>query len=700
MESDKLFEIFIAESEEIIQDLESDLIQLEISPGDEEIINKIFRGVHTMKSSSGIVGLDRLSKFIHVLENIFDRVREKELPVTKTLVSLFLEANDLLKSILKSLAEGKGATDAKAIDRMEKKFVRFSGSLDAEKKKEDLIVQPESSKEKYYRISMCFRSDLFETGQDPILLFNELEDLGQIVEVEADVTKIPDFSNLKIYELYTSWKVVVRTKENISKVKNVFVFVEDENDIEIVDASSRFSGEVDKKKAGKLIGEILVNEGLVTDSDIDEVLNEQKKTGEILVGKKKITEEQLEEALDTQKKSRELRIANTIRVETDRLDKLVDLVGEMVIGVAHIHQLIEGDSKTAQQRKQQRKLSGAVEGLDRISRELQEQVMRVRMVPIEGTFNRFDRVVRDLSQKENKKVKLYKSGVETELDKNVMEKIVDPLKHMIRNSIDHGLETPQERKAAHKSEVGIIHLKAYQREGNIFIEVIDDGRGIDKDVVLAKAIERGLAQKNMVYTDKEIYDFMFVPGFSTAKEVTDVSGRGVGLDVVKQNMEALRANIEVFSVPGKGTSFRVSLPLTLAIIDGMNVKVGDEVLTIPLLSIIESIRPKKEDVKTVEGQGEVINVRGEYLSLIRLHELLNIPSEMTDPSKALVVIVESDKRQLGFLVDDVIGEQQAVIKSLDKNFKRVDGITGATILGDGTISLILDIHGIEKMAFV
>jgi two-component system chemotaxis sensor kinase CheA len=381
-------------------------------------------------------------------------------------------------------------------------------------------------------------------------------------------------------------------------------------------------------------------------------------------------------------------------VDTDRLDKLVDLVGEMVIGVAHINQFIETEAK------QSRNLSGAVESLDRISRDLQEQVMRVRMVPIEGTFNRFDRVVRDLAQKQNKKIKLYKSGVETELDKNVMEKIVDPLKHMIRNAVDHGIETPEQRKAAHKSGTGIVHLKAYQQEGSIFIEITDDGCGIDKNAVLAKAIDLGLTQKKQEHTDKEIYDFMFMPGFSTAKEVTDVSGRGVGLDVVRKNLDALRANIEVISEPGKGTTFQISLPLTLAIIDGMNVKIGLETLTIPLLSIIEAIRPKDDDVKTVEGKGEVISVRGEYLSLVRLHQLLNIPTELTDPSQALVVIVESDKRRLGFLVDDVVGEQQAVIKSLDKNFQRVKGITGATILGDGTISLILDIHGIEKMAFV
>jgi len=694
METDRLFEIFISESEEIIQDLESDLIQLENTPEDKELIDKIFRGVHTMKSSSGIVGLDRLSQFIHIMENCFERVRQGELAVTKKLISVFLETNDFLKNTITKISNGDDSIDEKTVEEFEKKFSRFSGTIETKKQKTKKIDIAQEEKEHYYKISMKFRPNLFETGQDPILLFRELEDLGKIVEVDANVLDIPDFSNFKVHTLYTSWELVLKTKKSLSTIQNVFVFVEEENEISIQDVSHRFKEDVDRKKAGKLIGEILVDEGTVTEFDVEEALTEQKKTGEILLEKKKITEEQLEEALITQRASRDVRIANTIRVDTDRLDKLVDLVGEMVIGVAHINQFIETEAQ------QSRNLSGAVESLDRISRDLQEQVMRVRMVPIEGTFNRFDRVVRDLSQKQDKKIKLYKSGVETELDKNVMEKIVDPLKHMIRNSVDHGIETSKQRKEAHKSETGTIHLKAYQQEGNIFIEITDDGCGIDKNAILAKAIDLGLTQKNQEHTDEEIYDFMFMPGFSTAKKVTDVSGRGVGLDVVRRNLEALRANIEVISEPGKGTTFQVCLPLTLAIIDGMNVRVGPETLTIPLLSIIEAIRPKEDDVKTVEGKGEVISVRGEYLSLVRLHQLLNIPTELTDPSQALVVIVESEKRRLGFLVDDVVGEQQAVIKSLDKNFKRVQGITGATILGDGTISLILDIHGIEKMAFV
>lgn len=383
--------------------------------------------------------------------------------------------------------------------------------------------------------------------------------------------------------------------------------------------------------------------------------------------------------------------AATIRVETDKLDKLVNLVGELVIGVARVNQLAEGSGGE--------ELGSAVEALDHISRDLQEQVMRVRMIPVEGTFNRFQRVVRDLAGEMGKKIRLEMSGTETELDKNVIEQIADPLKHLIRNSADHGLEMPSVRLAAGKPETGTIWLRAYQQEGKIFIEVADDGAGINRQRVLTKAIERGLVATGAQLSDGEVFGFMFQPGFSTAEKVTEVSGRGVGLDVVRQNIEALRGSVEVESRPGVGTTFRIKLPLTLAIIDGMTVSVGAEIITMPLLSIVESLRPKPAEVQTVEGRGELISVRGEYLPLVRLYEVFDLPTQRTDPTQALVVIIESVGRRFGVLVDDILGEQQAVIKSLEQNYQKVEGVAGATILGDGRVSLILDIHGLEKLAF-
>jgi len=325
--------------------------------------------------------------------------------------------------------------------------------------------------------------------------------------------------------------------------------------------------------------------------------------------------------------------------------------------------------------------------------------MRVRMVPVEGTFNRFRRVVRDLSFELGKKIEIKMSGTETELDKNVIEQISDPLKHMIRNSIDHGIEMPEERRQIGKAEIGVIWLKAFQREGNIFIEISDDGKGIDKKSVLAKAIEKGQAEAGKSYSDKEIFDMLFAPGLSTSENVSELSGRGVGMDVVKRNIEDLRGSIEITSEEGKGSTFRIKLPLTLAIIDGMMVKVGTEVLTIPLSVIDKSVRPSRSEIKTVEGKGELVDIKGDYLPLVRLYQLFNLPSVKIDPTEALVVVLHGEQNRFGILVDDVLGQMQAVIKSIDKNFKKIEGTSGATILGNGKVSLILDVYSIERMAF-
>jgi len=542
---------------------------------------------------------------------------------------------------------------------------------------------------------MGFRPDLFLTGQDPLMLIRELADIGELLEVRPYTTTLPDFYTIIPTTCYISWDIRLKTKQPLSEIQNIFIFVADENTIRIADITDQYKGGVDMSLAEKPIGEILVERGHIRDEDVLEALKEHKTTGEALVEKGKVPKAVIDKVVKEQTESRKVVKTSTIRVDTDKLDKLVNLVGEMVISVARLSQL----ASEVRDEKVSRTLANANAALERISRDLQEQVMRVRMVPVEGTFNRFRRVVRDLAFEQGKKIDLKMSGTETELDKNVIEQIGDPLKHMIRNSIDHGIETPQERLASGKPEVGIIWLKAFQREGNIFIEISDDGRGINKDKLLNKAREKGLALPDKNYTDEEIFQFMFAPGLSTADKVTELSGRGVGMDVVKRNIEGLRGTVDVRSELGKGSTFTVKLPLTLAIIDGMMVKVGSEVLTVPLSVIDKSVRPKPEEVKTVEGKGELIDIRGDYIPLVRLYELFEIPTEKLDPTQALVLIVQSSKSRYGILVDDVLGQTQAVIKSIDKNFRKIDGTSGATILGDGRVSLILDIYGIERMAF-
>ena len=690
--ADELTQIFLDESEEEIRELETGLIRLEEQGEDAETINRIFRAAHTIKGSAGLIGFEKVGNFTHTIENILDRIRNNQLKVTKKLISHLLESVDILKRMISASAEGE-EIDSMVVEDITNRLKRFSG-LEAPVE-EAPVKEKKKFEERIFSIFMGFRPDLFLTGQDPLMLIRELADIGELLEVRPYTTTLPDFYTIIPTTCYISWDIRLKTKQPLSEIQNIFIFVADENTIRIADITDQYKGGVDMSLAEKPIGEILVERGHIRDEDVLEALKEHKTTGQALVEKGKVPKAVIDKVVKEQTESRKVVKTSTIRVDTDKLDKLVNLVGEMVISVARLSQL----ASEVRDEKVSRTLANANAALERISRDLQEQVMRVRMVPVEGTFNRFRRVVRDLAFEQGKKIDLKMSGTETELDKNVIEQIGDPLKHMIRNSIDHGIETPQERLASGKPEVGIIWLKAFQREGNIFIEISDDGRGINKDKLLNKAREKGLALPDKNYTDEEIFQFMFAPGLSTADKVTELSGRGVGMDVVKRNIEGLRGTVEVRSELGKGSTFTVKLPLTLAIIDGMMVKVGSEVLTVPLSVIDKSVRPKPEEVKTVEGKGELIDIRGDYIPLVRLYELFEIPTEKLDPTQALVLIVQSSKSRYGILVDDVLGQTQAVIKSIDKNFRKIDGTSGATILGDGRVSLILDIYGIERMAF-
>jgi two-component system chemotaxis sensor kinase CheA len=695
MAMDELVKVFMDESEDEIRELEAGLIKLEENQDDEDTINRVFRAAHTIKGSAGLVGFENVSNFTHAIENILDRIRNKELTITKKLVSTLLSSVDLLKRMIAASSEGE-EVDESEIDAVTQTLRRFtSSSKSSDKKQGTYDAGKTGTGDKVFSISMKFRPDILATGQDPLMLIQELKDLGEIIESRASTDTIPDFYNLVPTTCYTSWEITLRTQRPITDINNVFIFVMDENDITISDISTLYKKGVDLTLAEKPIGEILVEKGIVKESDVQEALREHKTTGQALVEKGKVAKEVVEKMALAQSQSRKIAKSSTIRVDTDKLDKLVNLVGEMVISVARMSQCaseVNNESIT-------RSLQGAISSLERISRDLQEQVMRVRMVPVEGTFNRFRRVVRDLSYEVGKKIEIRMEGTETELDKNVIEQISDPLKHMIRNSIDHGIEPPDERKNVGKPEVGTIWLKAYQREGNIFIEISDDGRGIDKNKVLAKAVDRGLAEPGRTYADKEIFEMLFAPGLSTAEKVSELSGRGVGMDVVKRNIEDLRGSVEILSETGKGSTFRVKLPLTLAIIDGMMVKVGSEVLTIPLSVIDKSVRPSLAEIKTVEGRGELVDIRGDYIPLVRLYQLFSLPSQKTDPTEALVVVLHGSHNRFGILVDDVLGQTQAVIKSIDKNFKKIEGTSGATILGNGRVSLILDVHSIERMAF-
>src|SRR3990167_8161669 len=442
----------------------------------------------------------------------------------------------------------------------------------------------------------------------------------------------------------------------------------------------------------KRLGEILLESGDVSQDQLQIALHEQEKPlGEILVEKGITTPEKVENALKIQstagKKSSE-----TVKVDTQKLDNLVNLVGELVIANALMNEVLVSANNTNTSANKN------LSQLSKIVKDIQDQVMSMRMVQLKSTFQKMARLVRDVSTKAGKKVRLEVSGEETELDKTVIEEIGDPLVHIIRNSVDHGIEPQDERIAKGKPADGLVRLNAFHKGGNIVIEIEDDGKGLCRDKILKKAIEKGLVEESAPLSDHQIYNLIFAAGFSTAEKITDISGRGVGMDVVKRNVERLRGKVDISTVEGKGTKISIKLPLTLAIIDGMIVQVGNEKYIIPMLSIEESIRPCKEHISTVQHRGELLNIRGKLLPIVRLHNLYNVKPKKINPWEALILIVEGEGQRCGVLVDDLLGQQQIVIKSLGEQFRNVRGVSGSNILGDGCVSLILDVGGIMNMA--
>ncbi|MBN2342059.1 MAG: chemotaxis protein CheA [Deltaproteobacteria bacterium] len=701
MVNPKIVELFIVEAEELIAELEDGIVSLEERPNDDELINTIFRAAHTIKGSAGISGFAEMVDFAHVLENTLEAVRNGSKQVSPDIISACLQSVDVLKTMMNMLQSGRSLTEVAVMPETLAALTALKTFSKAESHppvSSDASKATTGKKRRIWQIQFRLNEDIFMNGQDPAMLIVELSDFGKIIEVHADCSALPSFENFNPLKLYTGFNVIFESEQPRSTIENVFLFVSDTGEIDIQDVTHQFKDGVNLNDADKKLGELLVETASIPPYAVQKALAAQKPVGQLLVEQGVVRQETVDSALARQKTAQEMKNNSSIRVDTDKLDRLMNLVGELVTGVAQVTQLSHTLFAEKFGTTENDEMGAAVEFLDQVSRDLQEQVMLVRMVPVEATFTRFKRVVRDLARELKKEVHLKMSGTETELDKNVIEKLVDPLKHLIRNSVDHGIEAPKERIAKGKPAAGTINLNAKQREGSIVIEIEDDGKGIDTAAILNKAKEQGSIPESAELSDKDIFNLLFLPGLSTAKAVTDVSGRGVGMDVVKRNIESLRGSIDVESMPGKGSKFIIRLPLTLAIVEGMNVRVGEEVLTIPLLSIVEQMRPGENDVKSVEGKKELINVRGQVMPLIRLHELFSFHTDNTDPCDSLVMILESEQGKYGLMVDDVLGQQQAVIKSLDKNFTKIDGVSGATILGDGRVSLILDPHKIEQMA--
>jgi two-component system chemotaxis sensor kinase CheA len=703
-----LREVFLEESREILENLESDIVRLEENY-DRELIDNIFRYVHTLKGSSGIAGFNDLYEFAHQLENLLDLVRSEELSVEAGIIDIILNSVDWIKlSIF-------GGDRAENLDRLKEsllgEIIKYINRESTEGIDEGVSAHEESDDEKgkqteiqtqhqieegvgyrYFTIRAEFKEGIFENGIDPLCIMGDLASHGTVIKLRVNRKRLPDFHEMDPEKCYIGWEVILKTKHPREDIMKVFLFVRDDNEISVEDITSTYV-EDDEYVKEKRIGEILVSKGIITDEEFNEIIHDQelknKKFGERVVEKGYATESDIQYALKEQEVIKNRIERETVRVDTGRLDKLMNLLGEVVIGQSSIKRIADELDQEMGYR-----LNNALYGIDRITREFQEQIMSIRMIPIGPTFEQFRRFVRDAANTSGKSITLEIEGKETELDKTVIEKISDPLKHMIRNAIDHGIETPDERIRAGKDRAGRIALRAYHQEGSVYIEVADDGRGIDRGKIRERAISRGLMSPDDEPADERLLAFLFIPGFSTAENVGDLSGRGVGMDVVKTNIEALRGTVGIESEGGAGTLFRIKLPLTLAIIEGMLVRVGEHRYIIPLLSIVESLQPREEDLKTVEGKGEVVQVRGEYVTLLRLYDLFGVIPEMTEPWNALVVIVESSGTWLGLLVDELLGQQQIVIKNLGSQITESRALSGAAILGDGQVALIMDVHGL------
>ena len=706
-------EAFFEEAAEHLAIVEEGLLALEQHPEDLDLLNKIFRSAHSIKGTSAMFGFNAVAQFTHKMETLLDLLRNGQKTVTPQIADLLLKATDCLKTLIDA-AKTNSSVDDETVQRLTVELAAASSaSGDAKESASSHVPRPTPHSPLHqYTIAWTPPAWLFQRGLDPLQTFKELGSLGTLSEVTVDTSRLPDLATIDPEICYFSWTMKLETAKNRSVVEAVFEFVREDSVLTITEdavSGSEFqvSSSIPKHETRnaqletvdgepKQLGEILVESGVVSRETLNNALAQQKRVGEILIEQHAVTPLQIEQALQKQHEpvaqSKKTDTAS-IRVDTDKIDKLINLVGELVIT-----QSMLSDLGSRFEMRQMPILLERMAQLERNTREIQERVMSIRMLPIGTAFSRFPRLVRDLSAKAGKKIQLVLSGEETELDKTVIEAIGDPLTHLVRNSADHGLEPPEERLDNNKPELGTVRLNAFHEGGSICITVEDDGRGLNRDKIFAKAIKQGLIADNEKLSDDQIWALIFKPGFSTAEKVTDVSGRGVGMDVVKRNIDALGGTVSIKTALGKGTTFTLKLPLTLAIIEGMTVRVGKETYIVPLLSILESIQPKAGTIKTVVGKGELINVRGTYLPMMRMYEVFSLQPEYTEPTKAILLILETEGERVAVMVDEILGQQQVVIKSMEQNFRKVAGVAGATILGDGTVGFILDVRGLLEMA--
>jgi two-component system chemotaxis sensor kinase CheA len=682
---ESLKEIYRTEAYELLAELETSLLALEEIPGDSELIGRVFRALHTIKGSGAMAGFEDIATFTHEIETVFDLVRNKELHVTKPLIDLTLQAQDLIRSMLE-VSQDSSPVDTQKLEYVTNALKQMIPKTDPQHfAAEGAVAQPEErQEEKTLRVYFRPNHEIFSRGTNPLFLLKELREMGEC-SVIAHTESIPELDELDPEQCYLSWDVILTTTHSINTIKDVFIFVEDECELEI--KCIDLPDQADEGFPPKRLGELLIERGLVSHEDLQQALSFQKRIGELLVEKGMVEASMVESMLAEQRHVQASRSKQTsqeqtssIRVRAEKLDTLVNLVGEMVTVQARLSQMAAVMENP--------ELLSISEEVERLTAELRDNTMSIRMLPIATTFSKFKRLVRDLSAELGKEIVLETSGGETELDKTVIERLNDPLVHLIRNSIDHGIEAPEIRKAAGKQREGTVRLSAMHSGANVLILIEDDGAGLNTEAIRSKAIERRLISAETELSEREVFSLIFAPGFSTAGKITSVSGRGVGMDVVKRSIDGLRGSIDITSRRGAGTVITLKLPLTLAIVDGLLVEVRDGRYVLPLSTVEECVELTREDVARSHGR-HITLVRGEIVPYIRLRERFDI--EGNPPEVEQIVITESAGGKVGLVVDRVIGEHQTVIKNIGRIFRDVDELSGATILGDGTVALIIDV---------
>ena len=658
MDLQRFHATFFEESREGLDAMEAGLLSLEEGSQGPDTINSVFRAAHSIKGGAATFGFESIAGLTHVLETLLDELRSGKRPLEAAAVDAMLGSVDVLRALLREAEHGQAA-DPAAVQAV---LARLNGVLSGQAAMPAAAAAKQEEEPEAWHIGFVPSPSLFMSGNDPLRIIRELEHLGPL-QIAARLERLPGFEQIDPMEAYLAWDLGLIGKIPRSKIEDTFAWVVDDCELDI----RPMPATAVPAPPPSLAVEVPAPAPAAAPATVSAPAQGAAANAPTAAASEAET---------------------SIRVSVDKVDALINLVGELVITQAMLKAVSGGLDPVHAER-----LSAGLDLLERNTRDLQEAVIGVRMLPVDAVFRRFPRLVRDLSTRLGKQVRLRTIGEGTELDKGLIEKIADPLVHLVRNSIDHGLESPDARRAAGKDDTGTITLAASHQGGHIVIEVSDDGRGLNRDKILAKAAERGIAVPDNP-SDAQVWDLIFAPGFSTADAVTDLSGRGVGMDVVRRNIQALGGEVQVESSAGHGTRTLIRLPLTLAILDGMTVSVAGETLILPLAYVLEALQPQAADIRTMAGEGRVLRVRGEYLPILSLRDYYGYDGHgSADP---LVVVVEGDGQKIALEVDELVGQQQVVVKNIENNYRRIGGISGATILGDGRVALIVDIGGLVR----